>query len=199
MKRLSVLVFTLTIAMSTFAYYDDYGYSRYSSSFEMPGWLIFMGIVMIIWGVLEIILFFKIWGMTNDIRALKKDHFCETEVYGLSATVDSLRRNLVLGKTENVKRILLQNFIDDVENAYRNLKPDGYVVVNGMNKWISYEEENLKESIVPYVKNLMKQYAKIGEEVPEYITKMETFGDYFGVFIEDDLIVETEKKEEKSE
>ena len=63
----------------------------------------------------------------------------------------------------------------------------------------SYNESGACPADSVYVKNLMKQYAKIGEDVPEYITKMETFGDYFGVFIEDDLIVETEKKEEKTE
>lgn len=30
-----------------------------------------VGIVLIVFGVLQIILFFKIWGMTNDIRELK--------------------------------------------------------------------------------------------------------------------------------
>ena len=44
---------------------------------------------MITWGILEIILFFKIWGMTNDIRALKKDFFHEKkdESYYLGSVV----------------------------------------------------------------------------------------------------------------
>lgn len=37
----------------------------------------FFSIIMIVFGVLQIILFFKIWGMTNDIRALK-NHFIST-------------------------------------------------------------------------------------------------------------------------
>lgn len=31
-----------------------------------------------VWGILEIILFFKMWGMTNDVHRLV-DHFCKTQ------------------------------------------------------------------------------------------------------------------------
>lgn len=37
----------------------------------MENLLTFTGIVMIAFGVLQIILFFKMWGMTNDIREMK--------------------------------------------------------------------------------------------------------------------------------
>ena len=177
MKRISVIVFVLTTALSTFAYYGDYGYS--SSRFEMPDWLTFIGIMMIVWGILEIILFFKIWGMTNDVRALKEDHF-----YEKAQTASFLRKNLILGNIDNVKRILLQNFIDNVEHGYSELQEGCYE--NGVG-WVSYKEKNMKESITPYVKALMSQYAKIGEEVPMYITRMETFGDYYSLMAEEDL------------
>ena len=155
----------------------------------------FIAIVSLVAGVLQIILFFKVWGMTNDIKALKKDHFCETQFVNYAQTASYLRRNLVLGNTDNVKRILLQNFIDNVELAYGELKTGDYEKdEKGVEKWVSYKEKNLKESIVPYVKNLMLQYAKIGEEVPVYITRMETFGDYYKLFVKEDLTIETEKK-----
>ena len=178
MKRISVTVFALTTALSTFAYYGDYGYS--SSRFEMPGWLTFIGIMMIVWGILEIILFFKIWGMTNDVRALKEDHF-----YEKAQTTSFLRKNLILGNIDNVKRILLQKFVDNVEHAYGELQEGVYE--NGVG-WVSYKEKNMKESITPYVKTLISQYAKIGEEVPAYITRMETFGDYYSLMTENDLL-----------
>ncbi len=31
----------------------------------------FLSIVLLVFGVLQIILFFKLWGMTNDVRSLK--------------------------------------------------------------------------------------------------------------------------------
>ena len=43
--------------------------------YEMRLWIKFVGLIMIAWGILEIILFFKIWGMTNDVRKLT-EHFC---------------------------------------------------------------------------------------------------------------------------
>jgi len=37
----------------------------------MEGFSFLIAIVSIVWGVLSIILFFKVWGMTNDIRDIK--------------------------------------------------------------------------------------------------------------------------------
>lgn len=193
MKRLFVFSVSMAIASSSFAYYGDYS----SPKFELPGWLTFMGIIMIAWGILEIILFFKIWGMTNDVQALKKDHFCETTFETKGQMARFLRKNLVLGNMDNVKRILLQNFIDNVEHGYGELKTYGYVKdENGNDKWTSSEEQNLKESIRPYVENLQKQFEKIGEELPIYIQRMECFGDYYKMFVKEDLTVEVKKETE---
>ena len=41
---------------------------------------IILGIVILVFGILQIILFFKLWGMTNDVKAIKmslcKEEFC---------------------------------------------------------------------------------------------------------------------------
>ncbi|MBQ7461842.1 MAG: hypothetical protein IJS63_06240 [Bacteroidaceae bacterium] len=182
MKRLLIIAASLAHASSSFAYYD--------SPFEMPGWFKFMGIVMIVWGVLEIMLFFKIWGMTNDIEALKKDYFNENHFESRDDLIQYLRKNLVLGNIDKVKRILLRNFIENVEQGYGELASYGYVKdENGNDKWASFEEQNLKESIRPYVENLQKQFDKIGEELPVYIQRMQCFGDYFNVFVKEELTV----------
>lgn len=195
MKRLFLIPVAFTASLSTFAYYGDYGYS--SSTFEMPGWFTFMGIVMIVWGILEIILFFKIWGMTNDVKALKKDHFCETVFETKAGMARYLRKNLVLGNMENVKKTLLKNFIDNVEHGYGQLPSGGYVKdEKGNDQWVRFEEKNLDESITPYVDNLVLQYGKIGEDVPVYITRMKTFRDYYKLFVKEDLIVEVERENE---
>lgn len=36
--------------------------------------LTFTGLVVIVFGILQIILFFKLWGMTNDIREIKNKY-----------------------------------------------------------------------------------------------------------------------------
>lgn len=57
MKRLITITIAALTALSSFAYYGDYSSS---SAFELPGWVTFAGFLMIVWGILEIILFFKI-------------------------------------------------------------------------------------------------------------------------------------------
>ena len=158
----------------------------------------FIVIITLAAAILQIILFFKVWGMTNDIDALKKDHFNETVFESKSGMARYLRNNLVLGNMENVKKTLLKNFIDNVERGYRAFPTGGYVKdEKGNDKWVRFEEgKNLDKSITPYVNNLILQYGKIGEEVPVYIIRMKTFRDYFKLFVKEDLEVEVEKKEE---
>lgn len=38
----------------------------------------FVSIVIVIFGILQVILFFKLWGMTNDVRRLT-DHFLSSD------------------------------------------------------------------------------------------------------------------------
>ncbi len=157
----------------------------------------FIAIVSLIAGVLQIILFFKVWGMTNDIKALKKDHFNETVFETKAGMARFLRNNLVLGNMENVKKTLLKNFIDNVEHGYGELPTGGYVKdEKGNDQWVRFEEKNLDESITPYVNNLILQYGKIGEEVPVYIIRMKTFRDYYKLFVKEDLEVHVERKNE---
>lgn len=33
---------------------------------------ILIGLIAVIFGILQLVLFFKLWGMTNDIREIKK-------------------------------------------------------------------------------------------------------------------------------
>jgi hypothetical protein len=43
----------------------------------MESLLDFLGIIFIVFGILQIILFFKLWGMTNDIRDIKDKYMRE--------------------------------------------------------------------------------------------------------------------------
>ena len=193
MKRIICISVAFFMALNIMAY--DYYDSYLASMDESSGWLTFFAILIFVWGVLQIILFFKVWGMTDDIKAMKKDHFCETVFESKSQMARFLRNNLVLGNMENVKRTLLKNFIDNVEHGYEQLERYGSVKdEKGAEQWVSLEEKNLQESILPYVDNLRKQYEKIGEELPVYIQRMQTFNDYFKLFVKEDLIVEEDKK-----
>ena len=39
----------------------------------------FFGLIAVLFAVLQIILFFKIWGMTNDIREIKEKYLSSTD------------------------------------------------------------------------------------------------------------------------
>ena len=187
MKRQVTLAIVLLPAISSFAYYGDYSSSP---SFELPGWVTFMGYLMIAWGILEIILFLKIWGMTNDIRALKKDYFHEKTDESYYLMAKNLRKNLVLGNIEHVKKTLLTNFMDEIIKSYSKLPLQGYEKdENGKDRLVSYEEKNLRTPIAPYVENLRKQFDKIGEPLPPYINHMATYGDFLNIFTKEDLMM----------
>lgn len=70
MKKICMLTLLMAVVSNGFAY-GDYSYPELA----MPRWIELMGILMIIWGVLEIILFFKIWRMTNDVHRLTYHFF----------------------------------------------------------------------------------------------------------------------------
>lgn len=38
----------------------------------MEGFFVIVYLIVVVWGVLNIVLFFKIWGMTNDVSAIKE-------------------------------------------------------------------------------------------------------------------------------
>ena len=67
MKRFGVLAVSMAVAISSSA-------AGYYSSSDASGWVTFLGILMMAWGILEIILFFKIWGMTNNVESITKKY-----------------------------------------------------------------------------------------------------------------------------
>ncbi len=71
----------------------------------------FVAIISFIAGVLQIILFFKVWGMTNDIRELKEDHFRDMNIDQIPQKANFARINLILGNKDKVKTMFLKNFI----------------------------------------------------------------------------------------
>ncbi|MBE6260709.1 MAG: hypothetical protein E7107_07780 [Prevotella sp.] len=128
----------------------------------------FVAIITLVAGVLQIILFFKVWGMTNDIRELKKDYFSETHLETYYHKAIFARKNLILGKKESVKAMFLKNFLNNLEQNYTKGE----------------------DSIQPYVDNLKKQFSKLGEELPDYISNLKTFEDYHKLFTKNDFIIE---------
>lgn len=70
----------------------------------------FVSIIVIVFGILQIILFFKVWSMTNDVRSIKGQ---------MSNSEYSFRRYMLLGEKEKaynlVKDTLVKRLIEKYE------------------------------------------------------------------------------------
>lgn len=67
----------------------------------MENILTFTGIIIIIFGILQIILFFKLWGMTNDIRDIRDKYLnAEEKVIGKETTTRDDHKIMGESKTD---------------------------------------------------------------------------------------------------
>lgn len=87
-----------------------------------------------------------------------------------------------MGNMDCAKRLLLRKFMRDVTDSYSNLPGNS--------------TEKKQKSIRPYVENLQKQFEKIGEELPAYIKRMETYDDYNNFFVAEDFVINKEEKKD---
>ena len=137
----------------------------------------FIGFITLIGAVLDIILFFKLWGMTNDIRELKKDHFDTRMPEDIPQLRAYLREKYIQGENEKVKSILIHEFLDNI-NAKCNSSRDSYLKTS---------DTVLVTDRTEHVEALKKQFAKVNMEVPNVILNMKTFRDYYELFKNEDF------------
>ena len=112
----------------------------------------FLTIVLLIFGVLQIILFFKVWGMTNDVNRITKKLQCEKD------KTWNIRRALLYGDQERAKRELMDCIISDFEKF-----GDGGYGFNCVEDIISKYEPAFKQLGMEIPDNLkaIKSYADI--------------------------------------
>ena len=145
---------------------------------------IFIAIVLFVAAILQIILFFKVWGMTNDIRELKKDHFASAGFEDAAKLRAYLCECVVLDDKANLKRALLQDFIDTINNKSGSYK----------SAYLTEDHRSMNVDITPEVELLKKQFAKINMEVPEAVLNMKTYGDFYQYFKISELTTEFLKR-----
>lgn len=71
----------------------------------MEGVLIITSVVIIVFGVLQIILFFKVWGMTNDVRKIKNN------------TINSFNeahKQIILGNKDKAFEIYQRLYVEEL-------------------------------------------------------------------------------------
>ncbi len=76
---------------------------------------LFVSIVIIVFGVLQIILFFKLWGMTNDVKKIKNS--LPVSLDGISPA----KIEFEVGDKEKAKEMLKKEFISDVYKIYNSV------------------------------------------------------------------------------
>lgn len=76
---------------------------------------LFVSIVIIVFGVLQIILFFKLWGMTNDVKKIKSS-------FPMSiAEISPAKIEFAIGNKEKAEEMVKREFISDVYKIYREV------------------------------------------------------------------------------
>lgn len=69
----------------------------------MEGITLFVSIVIIVFGILQIILFFKLWGMTNDVKKLV-NYFCNEPIKSTNRQITSSNPEIEYDKNlDNIK------------------------------------------------------------------------------------------------
>ena len=110
--------------------------------------------------VLQIILFFKVWAMTNDVRKI-----CGK--YTISGDVDSyeIRKYLLLGDKERVLQLIYARFFSGIDSL----------------RWSGDFSE---QSFGRLKKALEEDLAKMNEKLPEKIAELKSLDDYNKIYRE---------------
>ena len=122
----------------------------------MEDLLILIAVISIIFGILQIILFCKIWGMTNDIRDLRSEFIGGTDQW-------TLRKAILKGDKNRIAELLFNDMFYRIKKYYNDSIPDP----DGCKK------KALEEQISSLKKEYKKKYIKYGIEFPEAIDKIE--------------------------
>lgn len=145
----------------------------------MENYISLIILVVIAVCTIQVILFFKVWGMTNDIRELRDDYFANNTTVNRTNIKSYLRDNVVLDDKEKVKKALLMEFLNNINarcNAFNSI-------------YLPPTDPIMDTDITPYVNALIMQFAKVGLEVPPAILNMKTYRDYYYMFTDEDFSV----------
>ncbi len=149
MKKVLIASLLLLCSVSSFAY--DY----YSEKDDIGTFYL---IALLIAGVLNIILLYKIWCMTNDVKRLR-EQFCL-----VTTTIKSQIKQLYLrGEIETAYNTLNSHIVDEVEKIYQG----AIYKINSLEK-----EKFFTSGISELVNKYENTYKAIGKEFPAQIKNL---------------------------
>ena len=74
----------------------------------MEGFIVLVYFIMLVWGVLNIILFFKIWSMTNDVKEIKNYIVNNNNSYSEPST-HSIKSTQAIDYEEKKQKVKLES------------------------------------------------------------------------------------------
>ena len=121
----------------------------------MEGFMGFLGVVILIFGILQIILFFKVWGMTNNVMKIRRRYVKDEDVDNL------IRRAYYKGDIYTVQDLLTEQLLDAVF---------GYMLdsMDARYNYVSIRKDKVDEAIIAF----KPLFDRFGLEVPENILKL---------------------------
>ncbi|MEG0890229.1 MAG: hypothetical protein RSH25_17350 [Bacteroides sp.] len=126
----------------------------------MENMISFVSVVIIIFGILQIILFFKIWGMTNNVQRINNK-------VGLISGADlelEIRKAVLKGDKKKAEELLFDEFIKDIKKRYED-----------------YDRSN-EEEMNKLKSEYSKYYEQIGSSIPEALQRLNSKEDFQKVF-----------------
>ena len=120
----------------------------------------FMAIVFLVFGILQIILFFKVWGMTNNVKKIK-DKLSEDDFF---FPVEKLFENTSLVKSAfavNVQKINKLIYLEEKLAARHILLLMRYNLERYCNTCEKYIEKEVQELSVPFFKEIDEMLSKL--------------------------------------
>ena len=118
----------------------------------------FMAIVFLVFGILQIILFFKIWGMTNNVKKIK-EAFLEKD---FPAEYLLVKPDLVKDAFyANIRKIDKLIYLEDKEAARHMLLSMKYDLESCRNSADKYVEKEVLELSEPLFKKIEESLAKL--------------------------------------
>ena len=130
---------------------------------------IFLSLISIVTSILSIILFFKIWGMTNDVQDIKKtlnkQGLDEQERFKL----------FLLGEKDIVFKSLIDKVADEYfgicETIKRGKNSEGNIYNFEVKKTIT-SEEYFSIKFNSFLEKISPKFAEYGFEIPEEIKNL---------------------------
>lgn len=106
----------------------------------MGTYTIIMTLVIIIGGVLQIILFFKIWGMTNNVKEIK------AQIIKPSINISTIKRE-IKKKNPNIGDMLFDAMWEALESVYLHGNANYWSVITSFKKLYHQAEVPFPEDV----------------------------------------------------